>query len=81
MYQKKKIIIGRYKGLTQFIKQVKEDVGITGIKDNDCIVRVTFIKNMYDIMTLQNINKEKVLKVKGTWKKKRTKTKRNNERV
>ena len=41
-------------GSTQFVKQIKEDLEIMGIKDDDCFNRVSFRKKIYDKKTLEN---------------------------
>ena len=46
-----------YKDLTQFVKQIKEDLEIMRIKDDDCLDRASFRKEIYDVRTFENINK------------------------
>ena len=58
--------IFRYKGLNQFAKQIKEDLEIMAIKDNDCLHRASFRKKIY-IETLEKGNKNISPKIKVEW--------------
>ena len=52
-------------------------IEITGKKDYECLDRVSFRKEIYDIKTLENRNKNKCPKLKAKWdEKNKIKTKR-----
>ena len=61
--QNKRILdkIWRCKGLTQFVKQIIEELEIIGIKD--CLDRASF-RNRFIIRTLENRNENKGPKMK-----------------
>ena len=58
-----------YKGLTQIVKQIKENLGTSGIQDDD--YKVNFRKKIDNIWTLGNGNNNKVPKMKWKWDEKR----------